>query len=522
MKRTTLAEGAEQAQDSRNHSIAGHTLRALRLAMATTLMLLASLTLQPQTQSNAAYAPRFTSTPCKFTVSADLVQGKDVLCGDLVVPEDRTQPNGRSVKLAVAVFKSLALHPMPDPVIYLAGGPGSPIVDSLGPSITKVNEPDQVGNRDLILIDQRGTGLSRPSLDCPELREIFTPKGSTPAARLSSQIGFSVKQTRACHDRLARAGVKLDAYNTPANAADIADLRVALGLHTVNLYGGSYGSRLAIAVMRDHPEGIRSVVIDAVAHPQFNQFTDAIPNFWRSLRLVFTQCAKSPTCNTHYPHLSTIFDRLVTRLNANPFTLQGIRVDGGTLGMALMAALYMDSVIPVVPRLLTEMERGKYDTTLQVASAIARTSTDSFGMYLSMECGDDLAGAVNQDMNARARRLPKSLRPLMIASTYSSYVKECRAWQVKPVADVYQDPLVSTIPTLVMSSEFDPRTPPKNGLWVARTLSHGFAFTYPGLGHGARFHHSCPSTMAWSFINDPTQKPDSSCIAHMKHPFTLK
>lgn len=487
------------------------------VAVLTLAVLLTGLTGVERTQAGSS--AQFVSAACPFTVSSSLTEGKDVRCGYLVVPEDRTNPGGKTIKLAVAIFKSRVAHPAPDPVIMLAGGPGGALVGLDGPTINASNAADKIGDRDLILVDQRGAGLSQPALSCPELQKPFKPSGSTPSARLSSQIAFQVKGTTACHDRLSAAGVNLDAYNTPANAADIADLRVALGLPEVNLYGGSYGSRLALAVMRDHPDGIRSVVIDAVAHPQFNQFTDAIPNFWRSLNLIFTQCAKSRSCKADYPDLKGAFTRIVTRLNAKPLTIQGTRVDGITFANGLMGALYVDSVIPLVPRVLTDMDHGNYSLLKQLAPQLNAPDTSTFGMYLAMECGDDLTGAQSADMTARAKILPGAIRSLMIKTSYTAYIKECTAWQAKPVASVYHDPVVSAIPTLIMTSEFDPRTPPANGKWVAKTLSHSYLFTYPGLGHGARYHQACPSSMVWAFFDHPTQKPNSACIAGMSDPF---
>jgi pimeloyl-ACP methyl ester carboxylesterase len=154
-----------------------------------------------------------------------------------------------------------------------------------------------------------------------------------------------------------------------------------------------------------------------------------------------------------------------------------------------------------------------------VGPTVRDKATVTFGMYLAMECGDVLVGALSSDMSARARVLPNAIRSLMIKTSYTSYVKECTAWQAKPVDPACHSPVVSSIPTHLMTGEFDPRTPPANGKAVAKTLSHSFLFTYPGLGHGARYHQGCPNSMVWAFFDHPDRKPSSACMASMQAPF---
>src|SRR5579885_1781739 len=196
-------------------------------------------------------------------------------------------------------------------------GPGGAIVVSWGASIVATGlHMDFVGNRDLILVDQRGTGLSQPQLACPEISragwQALDRHLSDPAT-----VHLEYGALRACRARLVKAGIDLSAYNTVENAADIAALRTALGYKEVDLYGGSYGSTLALQVMRDHPQGIRSVVMDAVADPLFDVYNDFIPSTWNALQRVFKECAAVPSCNTAHPHLRQTFMRAVARLQAH-------------------------------------------------------------------------------------------------------------------------------------------------------------------------------------------------------------
>jgi pimeloyl-ACP methyl ester carboxylesterase len=176
-----------------------------------------------------------------------------VQCGYLSVPEDHTRPQGSKIRLAIAIFKSASAHPKPDPVVYLQGGPGGPLVDALGPSFTSNSLAAWPGDRDLILLDQRGTGNSQPSLACPELTTMAHAR--------------FVEAMRACHDRLVREGINLNDYTTLQSTGDVHDLVQALGYRQANLYSISYGTRLALTVMRLSPSDVRSVVLDSVFPP---------------------------------------------------------------------------------------------------------------------------------------------------------------------------------------------------------------------------------------------------------------
>ena len=184
-----------------------------------------------------------------------------VTCGVLTVLEDRAQPNGNTVELAVAIIAPQNATPDPIPVIYLEGGPGdAPLIttdDFLKYSI--------VQDHTLILFDQRGTGFSQPSLNCPEIE---TSEGDDPV--------------KACHDRLVSEGVNLQMYNSAASAADVADLAAALGYDKVTLWGISYGTKLGLTILRDHPDIVQSAVLDSVYAPETD---DLAIEFHRRARL---------------------------------------------------------------------------------------------------------------------------------------------------------------------------------------------------------------------------------------------
>ncbi|MBO9322039.1 MAG: alpha/beta fold hydrolase, partial [Roseiflexus sp.] len=251
--------------------------------------------------SPARSAARYETAPCEFPVPA----GVSVECGWLTVPENRAKPdNGREVRLHVAIFRSTRPNPPPDPIVYLEGGPGVDALERL-PLVFDIWFRPFLANRDFILYDQRGTGYSTPSLACPELTKLsFDMLPMDIRAGESSRLWKEAALK--CHARLVAEGIDLKQYNTLTNAADLEDLRLALGYEQWNLLGSSYGTRLALTAMREYPQGIRSVVLDSTRPLQINE-SQTPADAERAFQTLFRGCAADPTCNAAYPDLERVF-----------------------------------------------------------------------------------------------------------------------------------------------------------------------------------------------------------------------
>ncbi len=221
-----------------------------------------------------------------------------VTCGYLTVPEDRAQPDGNTVELAVAIIAARSANPDPIPVIYLEGGPGdAPLIDT----DTFLTYP-VVEDHTLILFDQRGTGFSQPSLNCPEL------EGDS----------SSDDPVQACHDRLQSEGVNLQMYNSAASAADVNDLAAALGYDKVNLWGISYGTKLGLTVLRDYPEIVQSAVLDSVYAPEVDDLQIQSSGVTGSLNELFSRCAADAACSDAYPNLESDFYAMLDAARRQP------------------------------------------------------------------------------------------------------------------------------------------------------------------------------------------------------------
>jgi pimeloyl-ACP methyl ester carboxylesterase len=508
-------------------------MRLLRLILPTLLLVIstcssassASLT---RTTHTHAFKPHWKASVCPFKVDPSLKQGKDVRCGFVTVPEVRSNPNSRTLKLAVAIFHSQSANRAADPEFYLNGGPGGPTLFSVGPYINQRDSSFIVGDRDLVLIDQRGTGYSKPSLTC---REVTNLQYNTLAQNVSAaqSVALDNKAVKQCHDRLVRAGINLNAYTTPADAADIADVRKALGYRSINLYGISYGTRLAQEVMSLYPTGIRSVVLDSTVPPFLNLFADPPRSGQRAMNVLFRGCAQATTCHKNYPHLEADYIRLLARWQAHPVTFKSkdvettyktykVLLNGGGLASVLFEALYQTPVIPLLPRAIENAARGNFTVLANVFGQVAYPYPESYGMQLSVACSEGQASTSAANIRAAADVAPSPIRAdnriLQVGN-----LQQCKIWHVKSIGWNTKTLVHSSIPTMVMAGQYDPITPPAGAARVAGALKDSYFFLYPGLGHGERFSHPCPNTMLQSFFDSPNHKPDAACIAGMTAPF---
>lgn len=467
-------------------------------------------------QSNV---PRIEQTACPFPISADLLGDKTLDCGYLDVLENHADPSSPVIQLAFAILHTSSTPP-PDPVIYLEGGPGGAGTASLE-GIWLQDDLSFLGGRDFIMLDQRGTGYSRPALNCPSTSD----NGTTTTTAFV-----------ACYHHFMDNGVNLNYYNSAQNAADVADLRVTLGYKEWNLLGISYGTRLALTVMRDHPEGVRSVILDSTVPPEVDRFNVLVPNALRAFQTLFAGCQKDDACNGAYPDLENTFYATVTRLNDQPAHItipagphrkeREFLLTGGSLADVLFQLMYRTSAIPSLPRVLSETAQGNYkglidllyDTNLNnYYMAQEDDNGISEGMYYSVECHEEIPFNNLRIARGLAGQAPLSLQGYFVQSV-SSIFENCALWQVDPADPIESQPIVSAIPTLVLAGEYDPITPPAWGKEAARYLSNSHFYQFPGAGHGVINTSACSLSIGGAFISQPDQAPDASCIADLTEP----
>lgn len=468
--------------------------------------------------------PAFESTACPFDVPA----GQTVECGYLTVPENRTESDGATIRLAVAVFHSPNPDKATDPIVYLEGGPGGEPLEAL-PLLFERQYAPMLENRDVIVFDQRGTGYSEPSLACPEFIELgldyldddLPPEES---ARLTTAALLE------CRDRLVSDGADLSAFNSAENAADVNDLRLALGHDQWNLWAISYGTRLALTVLRDHPEGVRSVVLDSAYPLESNLYADLPVNAARAFDTLFAGCAADPACNTAYPDLENVLFEVVDRLNENPVMLTVTNplsgqsydalVTGDVLLTFMFQTLYVSDLIPLLPQIVFEARAGNLDSVGQLLGAfLANGEFVSIGMQTSVQCHEEVAFTSAEEISAAYTAFPQ-LRDAMEASPTlgPGIVQLCAVWGAGESDEVENEPVRSDIPALVLAGDYDPITRPAWGRQVAGSLENSFFVEFPSQGHGPSLQHGCARSVILEFFDDPTTQPDAACVADMSAP----
>jgi len=470
--------------------------------------------------------PGFQWGSCEFDIQVDA----SVDCGYLTVPEDRSQPERRQIRLHVGVFRTKATEKAPDPILYLGGGPGENSTEASSYFYKDYIEPF-LKNRDFIVLDQRGTGYSQPHLDCPELKDLYRQTLDEDLSREESRAK-EMQAVTSCHDRLASEGVNFASYRSAESAADVNDLRLALGYQSWNLYGVSYGTRLALTVMRDFPQGVRSVVLDSSYPLQVNLYTGIQPNARRAMDVFFSGCAADAGCNSAYPHLRDVFFNTIARLNASPvretianpltgFLYQDVVVDGDALLNFLFQALYSTDTIPVLPSVIYEVANGDTHLMGQIMGGFLAELEELFspGMHISVQCSDEVA-FTNVDEVAAAIAPYPELAGLTEGEAFSGQgvFPVCQMWGAAPPDPKENAPVTSDVPTLVLSGEYDPITPPEWGQQVADTLSRHFFYVFPGVGHGVATANDCTQAIMHTFVSNPGTEPDTSCIGGMSGP----
>lgn len=463
-----------------------------------------------------AVTPQFVPTRCGFWIPPH----ERATCGFLVVAERHDQARSRPIQLFVAVFRSTSRRPAADPVIFVNGGPGDPgFVDDAAEAWWADSAPFRE-RRDFIVFDQRGVGRSRPALDCPELNRLAeTARAMPDEARRTAEVAAVL----ACRDRLTASGVDLAAYTTTQSAADIIDLATALRLRRFNLFGLSYGTRLALAVMRRAPQQVRSAVLDGVYPPGVHDRAERPWLIARTFQQLFIDCAANPACAARFPELRQRFEAHVANLNAAPVAVEhpaGLPVpptvvDGTTLVEALFGAFQQTAMIPELPMMIAEATDGDYRRVAPWLGLLAATdSASAVAMALSVECSENPPLV---DLGALADRAA-AFAPYGSAATRTLEERVCPLWDVARIAPEEQQPVMAAVPTLLLAGAYDPVTPPEWARAAAAGLPRAAVLEFTAASHGITLSEECATAAAAAFVDDPTRVVANYCPSRAEPP----
>lgn len=481
-------------------------------------------------RSTPVSLPEYFPSSCRFSLPDGFRQGENVDCGDLYVAEDRARMKSRSIRLHVAIFHPPGGADFRDPIVFLSGGPGVSALELIRFQFQDTFQPilDSTG-RDLIVFDQRGVGLSEPALDCPNYREKLldlmdrSPEGK----KITNSLATSeaLQSLLECRRNLEEVA-DLSQYSSAVSSADVEDLRTTLGYETINLWGASYGSRLALEVLRRRPETLRSAILDAVYPPDVDLYAEAPANFYRSLSLLFESCAANQVCNQAYPDLRQVFFKTVDRLNRNPemreiidpFTMRKYQAQlTGDILLGLVFQILYDSHFRYrLPEIIYAAYRGDFEVLDQVRGIIVGQMTiSSQGMAFSVQCREELAFSSVEDFRKGLEAIPELAGFFEYSNVGGFAYRVCEFWDVGKSPISANRPVSSDAPVMVMAGEFDPITPPAWALHATISLPNAQFFLFPRVGHGASGLSGCPKDLMVEFVMAPHTKLDASCLAEM-------
>lgn len=427
-----------------------------------------------------AQTEAFRETRCPVRVPGHVIQ-----CGYVTVPQGAGTE--KEIEIYVARVFSDAEVVQPEPVIYLDGGPGAASVRSADAyfGIFSQGAPD----RDIIFIDQRGVGDSKPALDCHD----------------TGEDAFEAMQK--CFLRLSKDW-DLDAFNTINNARDVDSVRRAFGYEKVNLWGISYGTRLGLTVMRDHPAGVRAAVLDGVVPLEADLLGEVGLNGYQAFEEVVRTCAADPDCSLAYPDPLGQLIGVVKKLNDEPQELSsGALLSGDIVLQVIFQSLYSPQAVAYIPLMISQIAGEDYSLFEQVGEAVASGGI-SYGMHVSLQCSEEVPFSSPTAYAAFDAQIPSALRG-GLSGAY--YFEICEAWPVTPAAPSENDPVVSDLPALVTAGQFDPITPPKYSAQVHESLTNSRYYLIMGESHGASAA-SCGLKMVARFLDDPSADPSDSCL----------
>ncbi|KFL35983.1 alpha/beta fold hydrolase [Arenimonas donghaensis] len=409
-------------------------------------------------------------------------------CATLEVPEDPGKPDGRKLRLKVGLAPARSSEPEADPVLFIAGGPGQSATESY-PSIaggfSRLRE-----KRHVIFVDQRGTGEGhRLACDFPdEMAE---------GAASDEQL---VTMARDC---LAGFDADVAQYTTSVAVTDLEALRQALGAPRLNVYGGSYGTRVAQEYARQYPDGVRSLLLDGVVPPELALGSEHSINLEDSLKAILGRCADEPACSEAFGDPYRTLYALRDQARSQPLTVQvadprtfekrELKLDEPAVAIIARLFAYSPETAALLPLLLDQAAKGRPESLLAQAALVydSLAGQINHGMQLSVICAEDAARLATREQDADL-----ILGNAIVGVT----LNQCSVWPRGPVSEGFNEPLRSDVPTLLLSGELDPVTPPRYADQVAASLPRSRHLVGKGQGH-ILLARGCTPRLAAEFVD---------------------
>lgn len=444
-------------------------------------------------------------TPCRIQGVA-----REVRCGSIQRPENPDAPTGRQISVRYAVVPALARHKASDPVFIFAGGPGQSAIH-IAPQVLSTQALLNT-QRDLVFVDQRGTGQSNP-LTCTN------PKPTAPLREVLDTQAQLARMHR-CIEALRTQGHDLRQYATWIAVRDIEAVRAALGSEHINVWAASYGTRAALEYLRQFPQRVRSAVLDGVVPPSVVLPQSFAHDNEAALRRLLDACALDARCNAAYPNLGTSLEHLLAlaergllRLSVvHPVTgeREVVSFDRATLLAAIRAPLYVPTLSANLPHALSRLAAGNANALVALSHAMASQTSEAFaqGMHYAVICAEDMP---------RLQAAPATGSAWESALS-AAYQRVCPLVPVREVPAEFFSIPKAQVPVLLLSGGQDPATPARHGETVQRALSHAQHWVAPHLGHGISAQGCAPELIHRFIRQAGFDGIDPTCLTHIPAP----
>ncbi|WP_236968130.1 alpha/beta hydrolase [Microbacterium aurantiacum] len=494
----------------------------LRTTVALTLLVLGGA---PSASAAAATpAAETVAAPTAVTEELDEVrcpvpvpngQGARLTCGVLTVPERGAGDPENTVALPIIVIDSVSESPSDDPLVVPVLGDA----DAFAQALRTFTGAGWTGDRDVILVGHRGTELSRPTLDCPEIgRGLVVEDGRllTGAEATPQRIA----EITACRERLTEEGIDIAAYSTRAMVDDLAELRATLGYDRWNLYASDRATRLALSTMRFAPDGLRSVVLDGTVPPGVDALAEESTAFRAAASSVIEACGAEPECRERAPGLESALTSVLSSAASDPATVTAVSPgDGGRLDVVLdeaevartLAWATADAAtVRAVPFVIDQLASGNAEAIVPLLQRRldALTATGA-GLGLTRVCAEQVPFTAAEGLALTA---------------------ECEAWGVPARDGSEAERVTSGIPTLLLTGTYDSVATPAWSDAAAEGLERGTVVRVPHAGQGIltgsgtradSLARSCAARVAADFLRDPAEVPDAECTVSLRPPAFL-
>lgn len=454
-----------------------------------------------QAQPKATYTPKI--EPCDCIFKNDSLKTR---CAYLIVPENRSKPNGETIKLPFIYVESKNPNKHKDPVLYTSGGPGASSLRG----VRFINYRQFSKDRDYIAFEQRGVTYAQPCLSCDGISEAVKE-----AYRKNQPLNNTLLEAvKACRKKLTQEGNDLSAYNTTENAADIEDLRRALKIDSINLIGISYSGGLMLTVLRNYPEHIRSIVLDSALPGFINYEEDALFSIDASFNKIFGNCERDSVGKPLYKNLRQRFHQYFTTIGNKEFSLHylekgakdsiTIKYHRSELIDFLMNNLQSNRELKNVPYYIVQVMEGKqHDYMKTYFDGIFNAGKENtLGMRYSMYCSEQIHYA-NQSLIDKQNEI----FPYLAGYRFNDVDHPlCNCWNVQPVSPVAKTPVYSTVPALLATGDTDPYCPAFYNDVISRYMPNSQRVLFTDKTHGPALNTREGDVLIAEFLDNPYQR----------------